>query len=239
MTAEPISAGFWRLANENDPLPADEQRRLMVLAASGDEAATEAIIVTNMRFIIGQAMRLGRGQHVDALVQAGMIGMLVAIRRYRPERANGSTPITYAGYWVVLHMVNELGKLKAGAVRVPRRLMKAYRNGLLDDSQRAMVENSFARPAQITPNDACVPPPAAAVESKLDAAALMEHLGDRAQEIVRMRFLEDIPPADIARRFAITRQRVDQIVDESLAKMRRAAFFVPQASAWQTATATL
>ncbi len=219
-------------------MSADDQRKLARKAARGDEAATEALILTNLRFIIGRAAHIGRGQHLDALVQAGMIGMLEAIRRYRPSRSNGGAFITYAGYWVVLYMVNEFGKLKVGPVRVPRRLMKAYRDGRLPEDERSRVEAAFAGPAALLPKDTSETP-TDAVDSRLDAAALMEHLGPRDQEIVRMRFMEELTEAEIARRFRLSRQRVDQIVGESITKMRRAAFFVPRASAWQTATATL
>lgn len=65
------------------------------LAAEGDEAAVERLIVNNYPLVAGIARRfLGRGVELDDLIQIGLIGMLKAIRSFDDTRGNAFS--TYA-----------------------------------------------------------------------------------------------------------------------------------------------
>lgn len=239
--AEWLSPPLQKLAAKAKPLPAAEQRKLAVRAHRGDDAAAEALIVANMRLIVSKAVVVGYGQHLDAIVQAGMVGMVEAIRRYNPKKANGSAFTTYAMYWVMLYMIQEHAKLKSSAIRIPRRHMKAYREGRLSESEAAATEAALQGSSRLSPNDAKVGTEAFdAVDSQIDSAALLEHLSPKERDVVELHYLQEWPQQEIARHYGISRQRVNQIVDESMEKMRRAAVFCRSATAtWATATAAL
>jgi RNA polymerase sigma factor (sigma-70 family) len=51
-------------------------------------------------------------------------------------------------------------------------------------------------------------------------AQVMQRLKPRDQEIVRLYFADEVSIIDIAARFGITKQRVDQVLKESLIKLR-------------------
>lgn len=70
-------------------------RELILRAQSGDESATETLIVENMALVKSIALKFrGRGTEFEDLMQIGTIGMLKAINSFQAER--GTAFSTYA-----------------------------------------------------------------------------------------------------------------------------------------------
>lgn len=88
-----------------DLLTADEEIALGRRVRAGDEAAFHELVERNLPLVGWQINRRRRGGDRDDLEQAGRIGLMVAARRYDPER--GIRFATYAVWWIVRYLNDE------------------------------------------------------------------------------------------------------------------------------------
>lgn len=93
-----------------------KNRELLILAAKGDEQATEQLVIDNMALVRSVAVKFkDRGTEYEDLVQIGTIGMLKAIRSFDTER--GTAFSTYAVPLIVGEIRKHLrddGPIKVG-----------------------------------------------------------------------------------------------------------------------------
>lgn len=88
--------------------PAEERSLLAELSAARDPGdrqrylqLRERLVLANLRLVRAIARRYARNEEETAeLMQVGTIGLLKAIDRYDPARANGSRFATPAGWWI-------------------------------------------------------------------------------------------------------------------------------------------
>ena len=79
--------GFRNLAHKAPFLGPEEERDLARRAGAGDRDATQALVVSHIRFVLKIAGGYRRsGVPMADLVQEGMLGLVQAIRRFNPER---------------------------------------------------------------------------------------------------------------------------------------------------------
>lgn len=82
----------------------------------GDQAALNALVVANLGFAAYMANRYRRnGIDIDDLIQEANIGLMLAARRYDPERGVRFT--SYAGFWIETQVLRYISK-NASIVRV-------------------------------------------------------------------------------------------------------------------------
>ncbi len=80
-------------------LTPDEERQLALLAAAGDAAAAERLIVSHLRVVNAVARRYGRlGLPVNDLIQEGTLGLIHAVRKFNPD--HNARLATYAMWWI-------------------------------------------------------------------------------------------------------------------------------------------
>ena len=94
------AVGLLRRDLARHPLPGrDERHELARRAARGDDAARQAMVLTNMGLVFHFAQRYsGRGVEFSDLVQEGVFGLARAIERFDPDR--GVQFSTYASWWI-------------------------------------------------------------------------------------------------------------------------------------------
>ena len=69
------------------PLSAAEEAEIMQRIIDGDETAREALITHNLRLVVYIARKFEtRGANVEDLISIGTIGLIKAVRTFRPER---------------------------------------------------------------------------------------------------------------------------------------------------------
>lgn len=88
-----------RRAREVPFLTAEEESRLARLAAAGDLAAANRLVISHLRVVVNIARSYGRfGLPVQDLIQEGTIGLIHAVQKFDPDR--DARLATYAMWWV-------------------------------------------------------------------------------------------------------------------------------------------
>jgi RNA polymerase sigma-32 factor len=80
-------------------LTPEEERRLARTQRAGDTRAGEQLVRANLRFVVKLANEYRRyGLHPCDVIQEGNIGLMLAVRRFDPDR--GVRLVTYATWWI-------------------------------------------------------------------------------------------------------------------------------------------
>ena len=80
-------------------LDRETEHELAVRARQGDEAAREALVRANLRYVVSVALQYrAYGVRLADLLAEGNLGLVVASHKFDPDR--GTRFVTYAGYWI-------------------------------------------------------------------------------------------------------------------------------------------
>jgi RNA polymerase sigma-32 factor len=103
-------------ARDEPLLSLQEEQDLAQRLRAGDEAAARRLILSHLRFVIRIARRYRRtGLPLADLVQEGTVGLILAVRRFRPER--GVRLSTYA-MWSIRAQIQDYVVRSWSVVRV-------------------------------------------------------------------------------------------------------------------------
>ena len=132
-------------AREEPLLSPDEERELAERLRAGDEAAARRLITSHLRFVIHIARRYrSTGLPLADLVQEGTVGLILAVRRFRPER--GVRLSTYA-MWSIRaaiqeHVVRSWSLVRVGTTAKQKSLFFSLQRVLADE--RSALETRLA-----------------------------------------------------------------------------------------------
>lgn len=106
------------------PLTREEEKALARKARQGDSEAMQRLVESSLRFVISVAKKYqGRGLDLIDVINAGNLGLVLAARRFEPER--DVRFISYAVWWVKQAIREGIAR-QSGAIRVPNVKVKAY-----------------------------------------------------------------------------------------------------------------
>lgn len=147
-------------------------RELVLLAQSGDERATELLILENTALVKSLALKFrDRGTELEDLIQIGMIGMLKAINSFDVER--GTAFSTYAVPLIVGEIRRHLRD--DGLIRVSRTYK---RTGIALMREKNRIMNEEGRDAGIAELALLVGVSAEEAAISLDAVSPISSLSD-------------------------------------------------------------
>lgn len=179
----------------------------------------DARVRENLGLVRHVIRRMGLPTHLDRddLMQAGSIGLLRAIREHVPERGRFST---FSGKHIRWAVIDELRRMD--------HLTRNHRSNLDPDDRRYAPPVSLDAPVRrdsglsLLDMVACQPNlrTLGDLACHIDLARELLRLPERERGIVAGHAL-DIPQADMARSLGLSRERVRQILDESLGRIRR------------------
>ena len=209
-------------------LSADEERRLSERILQGSERALNRLVEANLRFVVSVARQYqGRGLDIDDLVSEGNIGLLKAARRFDASR--GVRFVNFAVAHVRQQIERALSR-HAGLYQLPRdvRHEQAARLQSLPLSVDAPLgyRTSMSLLSVLVNKDA--PEADARVHSEAVADAVEFALGSldkREAKVVDAFFgisQEHETMAEIAEDMGVRRERVRQIRDKAVRKLRKA-----------------
>jgi len=98
-------------------LSAEEERELALRAQTGDAEAERRMVEANLRLVFKLARQYtNRGLPLMDLVEEGNLGLLRAVRKFRPDK--GARFSTYATWWIRQSIVRALAN-QARMIRLP------------------------------------------------------------------------------------------------------------------------
>ncbi len=119
----------------SDCLSAEQEKKLAVLAAGGDRAARDKLILANIRFVVMCTKPFrGRGLSNTELEEEGVIGLINAVDHF--DVTKGFRLTTYARFWIrrqIFKALNECGasiRLSDDKARMVIKLRKALPLGM-------------------------------------------------------------------------------------------------------------
>ena len=232
----------WYL-NEIDKYPIlnrKEERELLIAAKAGNRAAYDKLIVSNLKFVVSIAKRYQKNNGsltLDDLISEGNIGLMKALDRY--ELSKKVKFITYAVWWIRQTILNSIHQ-NAKTIRIPINKLthlqkiqdlkselsipsrkEACEYTMVNLDQDCVEGNNLHNIISLNP------------EEELDSEFLEEFndlmtgFTEKEQQITKMYFgLLDKPYTlkEIGAHFSLTRERVRQIKEKVIRKLRRGKY---------------
>lgn len=209
----------------------DEQERdLARCAQQGDEQARKQLVSNNLKFVITMARQYaGRGLPFEDLISEGNIGMMQAAAKFSPDY--GKRFVAYAAPFIRRSM-EEAIESQTGLYKVPERernSAEAKRREPLsfDAPIPAGSQTSFSLLSVVENTDS----PRADSHTELrslsdELTGALRTLNEREQRIVRAIYgigQDHLTMAEIGEEMGLKRERVRQIRDKALRKLRKAS----------------
>lgn len=221
-------------------LSPEEEAELARRRDAGDPDAVVRLVEANLRWGIKVASRMFLGSPVESedKEQAAAMGLMEAAQRFDPDR--GVRFLTYATWWIRRLVTDE--RRAADVILQPRdkNSRKACPVGVVSLASHFDSQAGLPLPETLTSPETA---PADDLEARSEAERLrdaIKRLSVREAEIVRRRWGLDGEAellADIAADFNISRERVRQIENRALARLR--GLLNPAAAAEAAALAKL
>lgn len=197
-----------------------EERSLSARILSGDSHALNRLIGANLRFVVAVAHQYqGQGLSMEDLVSEGNIGLMKAAAKYDATRG-----LRFAGYAVVFirRQIEKALKKESSERRVESRA-----NGQTRSVDAPLgSKNNVNLLSVLTDNNMPMADERIYSEAVEQAAEhALSVLNDRESQVVNAYFgidHDNITMAEIAREMGLQRERVRQIRDRAIRRMRRA-----------------
>lgn len=213
-------------------LTAEEERGLGLRIRDGDRDAFDRLVLSNIRLVthyVGRLQWPGGMQRAD-VEQHGMLGLMEAARRYDPEKYPTGRFSTYAVWWI-RNTIHRAFRAEGAPVRVPSYLFNAAKlmrmgrdvpesiKGLVAKYQAIVVLNVGNGDGLI--DDIAASPEGASVTEDGEALAVaLSGLPARERAVIEGRFYRCETLDVVGRRLGITKERVRQIEDRALRRLR-------------------
>ena len=216
-------------------LSPEEEQALARRVLAGDAGAEQRMIEANLRLVFAIARRYrNRGLPLPDLIAEGNLGLLRAVRKFRPDR--GTRLSTYATRWIRQAVVRGLAN-QARVIRLPVHMeillgrYRKERERLTQELGRPPSLEEVARSLEIPAEQLAELeeiPPAGPLGTRLrdreDLTGLLDGLPERERTVIRLRFglsgEEPLPLEAVGRRLGLSRERVRQIEGAALKKLR-------------------
>lgn len=200
--------------------------------AAGRRTARETVIVVHLPLVRRLARRFSRGDPArdEDLVQAGVVGLILAVDRFDPDRG---VPFVAYAIPTIVGSIQRYLRDTAPVVRGPRRLASASGRGDLapvggprkrgGDTVSVVLVGEWPVVEAVPGAGAAVASPDRAIEAaaqRLTVVRLVSGLRPRDRTLIYLRFYEDESLAEIARRTGLSVSRVSRLINRALVTLR-------------------
>jgi RNA polymerase primary sigma factor len=217
-----------------DLITPEEEVQLAIRIKQGDLQALDRLTKANLRFVVSVAKQYqNQGLSLPDLINEGNLGLIKAAQRF--DETRGFKFISYAVWWIRQSILQSLAeqsrivRLPLNKVGLTNRINRAFQQ-LEQEYERepSAGEDSTLIDVMINPNSESADEQIEHKDSlKLEIERSLNTLTERQQEVIRFFFGIGIDHPmsleDIGERFSLTRERVRQIKDKAITKLRNAS----------------
>jgi RNA polymerase sigma-B factor len=236
------------MQGQGDPTRSDTAALLRTYHKDGDTSARERLIGLYLPLVESLTRRYTRSSdEYDDLYQVGCIGLINAIDRFDVERGDELAAFAVPN---IAGEIRRYLRDRTGSVRLPRRVLElrapaeqaqatlrrslgrppttAEIAGELDadpqDVALALEPERAGQALELSPEagaqDGSGERSIDAAEDRLFLSEAFEDLDERERRVLHLRYVQDLDPAEIARRLGISRRQVSRDAHDALAKLR-------------------
>lgn len=206
----------------------EEERRLSTLILKGDERALAKLVEANLKFVVTIARQYkGKGVSMEDLVSEGNIGLMKAASKFDGEK--GVRFVNFAVTYVRRQIEKAIDNL-AGLYPVPKD--PTGESPLRQQSRALSVDAPMGRRTNTSLLSLLVNPDAPMADERVHSEAIEDAveyaltlLDERESRVVNAYFginQEHETMAEIAEDMGLKRERVRQIRDKAVRKLRKA-----------------
>lgn len=204
---------YFREIKDFKPLTKQEEKLLCKKIKELDSVAKDKLITANLRFVVSIAKRYrGRGVDFDDLIAEGNMGLMKAFEMFDDKKDNKF--FSYAKWWIQQTIQEAIKKTPLNNEIFPDEIISENIESDHDVSSPVKNENEMFLTDDKVDN----------TENKIIVGELMDTLDDREYEIIQAAFglLGDEPKKldDIGRIYGLSRERIRQIKNTALTKLR-------------------
>lgn len=131
---------YFNELNNYDVLSKEEEYNLLVKAKDGNESAREKIIKHNLKFVVSIANEYkGCGLPLEDLINEGNIGLIKSIDRY--DLNSGNKFITYAVHWIrqgIRQSLNDNSRM----IRLPNNIINEMYYDKKNNNENIYIQNN-------------------------------------------------------------------------------------------------
>ena len=129
--AEPGLDTYVRSIQRHCLLSRHDESQLAQRVVAGDHQAADRLVAANLRFVVKIAHEYqGYGLKILDLIQEGNMGLVMAVRKFEPER--GFRLVSYAVWWIRAYIQNfvmrQWSQVKLGTTQAQRKLFFKLRS---------------------------------------------------------------------------------------------------------------
>ena len=201
---------------------------------SRDLLARDKLITSHMPLVEKMARTFARkspGVEQDALVSEGVVGLMTAVDKFAPDL--GFRLATYAQFWVKASiqdfLVRYASTVRGGLSSKDKREFFAGQRGMVVYSMNARLEEGGDEWGDSFIDEGALPDEMAeqAIDGERRSKALhgaVKRLKPRERSIIKGRFLsdEEVTLDTLGQRFGVSKERIRQIQNAELDKVREA-----------------
>ena len=203
-----------------NPISRDAEKELLKKAKNGDDRARNKLFESHLRLVYNNAVKLkGRGVSMDDLVAEGNLGLFKAFEKF--DMTMDTKFSTYAVWWIKNAMYDAIKKRRIEIVneQAQSKFGKAEDRLMIDADDREMTMNDVINSGKFEGNLF------EAVDMQGEVISiLLGNLDNREREIVEMYYGIDrdgeMNLEEIGKSLGITRERVRQIKNTAIKKLR-------------------
>jgi RNA polymerase sigma-B factor len=236
------------MQGQRDATRSDTAALLRSYHKDGDTSARERLIGLYLPLVESLTRRYTRSSdEYDDLYQVGCIGLINAIDRFDVERSDELAAFAVPN---IAGEIRRYLRDRTGSVRLPRRVLElrapaaqaqatlrrslgrppttAEIAGELDADPQDVASaleperagQALERSPEAGAQDGSGERSIDAAEDRLFLSEAFEDLDERERRVLHLRYVQDLDPAEIARRLGISRRQVSRDAHDALAKLR-------------------